>query len=261
VQLTDYVSLGFAPTVSVANLSIDPATFVAPNDASGDGIFSYPSGTNGRLRWGLGFQAGIFVTTDTCWDFGFSIKSPQWFETFEFEAADELGFPQQVALDVDFPMILSFGTAYHGFERMLVAMDIRFVDFDNTEGLGHAAGFDANAAVTGFGWKSVVAVALGAQYEVSECLTWRSGYLFADNPIPDEAATFNVASSAIYQHAVFLGGSWALTDVMTLSVAYYHAFDANIRGPLVTPLGAIPDSFVNIDQEIDALVAGIHVDF
>lgn len=261
VQLSERLSIGFAPTFSVASLYVDPATFAAPLDTNGDGIATYPSATNDRLRWGLGFQTGIYLTTESCLDFGFSFKSPQWFETFDYDAADERGLPRQIGLNVDFPMILSVGTAYRGFERTLWALDVRWVDYQGTQGLGDTAGFDANGAVTGFGWRSSIAVATGVQHELSERLRVRGGYLFADNPVPGEAITFNVASSAIYEHAIFLGGSLKMTSSMTFSVAYYHAFHTDLWGPLQTPLGPIPGAEVVINQEIDAAVAGLHVDF
>jgi hypothetical protein len=82
-KLTDRLSVGVAPTVTIADLQVNPGAFGTPDDANGDGFASYPSAQNGRLRCGLGFQIGLYLTTEGCWNFGLSFKSPQWFERFE----------------------------------------------------------------------------------------------------------------------------------------------------------------------------------
>ncbi|MCA9259487.1 MAG: outer membrane protein transport protein, partial [Planctomycetales bacterium] len=80
------LSLGFAPTFNWASLAITPFSAATPN---GDG--SYPSGAQADSAWGLGFQLGVFYEAPCRpWNFGFSYKSPQWFETFEINSADEL---------------------------------------------------------------------------------------------------------------------------------------------------------------------------
>ena len=51
-----------------------------------------PSATHGQTSWGGGFILGEYDAADI-WTFGASVKSPQWFETFEFNSANELGQP------------------------------------------------------------------------------------------------------------------------------------------------------------------------
>jgi long-chain fatty acid transport protein len=255
VRLTEGLSVGLAPTVAIASFAVTPASFATPN---ADG--TYPSATNDRLRWGLGFQVGVYYETNHGWSFGASYKSPQWLEEFEFNSANEIGEPRTLAIDADFPAIISLGASFWGFERTVVALDVRYVDYANTDALGDPVGFDAGA-VTGFGWESVFTMSLGVQYELSECLTIRGGYLFTENPIPDAVASVNVPASAIYKHAIFLGSSTKLTDVLTFSWAYLHSFPSGIDGEILTPAGAIPGTSVHLGQAVDSLMAGVHVDF
>src|SRR5262249_44269274 len=134
VRLTDRLSGRIAPTVSFAHLTPDPAVMDRPDDAHGDGFSSFASATHGPLRVGAGFQAGVFYSTESCWHFGASVKSPQWFETFRFNAVDELGRPRNVQFRFDYPLITSIGTAYSGFERLILAADFRYIDYQNTTG-------------------------------------------------------------------------------------------------------------------------------
>jgi long-chain fatty acid transport protein len=234
---------------------VTPGSFATPN---ADG--TYPSATNDRLRWGLGFQVGIYCETDCGWSFGASYKSPQWLENFEFNSADELGRPRTLEVDADFPAIISLGTAFWCSDRTVVAADFRYVDYANTDTLGDPAGFDAGA-VTGFGWQSVFTTSIGVHHEVSDRLSIRFGYLFTENPIPSAATSINIPAAAIYKHALFVGSSHKMTDALTFSWAYLHSIPSGIDGPILTPAGPIPGSSVHLGQAVDSLMAGVHVDF
>lgn len=265
VQLTDKISIGVAPTVSMADAALDPAALAWTDNA--DGIFppTVPSATHGRIFWGLGFQAGIYYESDSCYTLGASFKSPQWFEDFHFNSADELGRPRTIGLDADYPMIISVGGAFHGIPGLVCAVDVRYVDYSNTDAFGDDTGFEIaapNARVTGLGWRSVIAVATGLQYELTDRLTLRLGYSYNENPIRDSDTFFNLASPAIYEHIASVGGSLWLTDRTKLSFAYLHAFENSISGPInLAGVGPVPGTDIATNVSVDALVAGLEVRF
>jgi long-chain fatty acid transport protein len=256
VRLTDHLSVGVAPTLSLATLTADPAFLAAPDDANGDHFRTFEPATHGRTRAGGGFQAGVFYTTESAWNFGFSFKSPQWFETFSYNATDELGRPRPLSVRFDYPMIASLGTSYTGFEHLTLAADFRYIDYHNTAGFSHT-GFDpGTGAVRGLGWNSIFAMALGAQYELSNTTSVRIGYTYNTNPIPDDRTSFNVGSPLILEHAIYVGATWKVTESFRLSVAYAHGFDNSIQGPIVSPLGPIPGSAVQSTVSADTFVFG-----
>ena len=78
-EITDRVSIGFSPTINVADAQASPFPF-APTNAD----FSYSPATGNRSVWGIGAQAGIFYESPDGVNLGFSIKSPQWFSRFKF---------------------------------------------------------------------------------------------------------------------------------------------------------------------------------
>jgi long-chain fatty acid transport protein len=262
-RLTDQLSIGFAPTLSFAHLTTDPA-FLDPNP---DG--SYPAATNGRLEAGGGFQAGIYYFTENCWHFGASFKSPQWFEPFRYNTTDDLGQPRTVNFRFDYPMMSSIGTAYSGFDRWVLAADFRYIDYRNTQGF-EASGFDPSrpGAVAGLGWRSIFALALGAQYQITPCVSARVGYTYNNNPISNDDTTFNVSSPTILEHTVYVGASWNLTERFVVSVAYAHAFENSVQGPILVPTPtipsatvAIPGSSVQSSVSADTVVIGATVKF
>jgi long-chain fatty acid transport protein len=259
-QVTDRLSIGFAPTFDLAELSVDPAFFASPDDANGDPFATLPSATHGRTNWGMGCQLGLYYTTECCWNFGATIKSPQWFNEYQWNATDEVGMHRQVNFDLDLPMILSLGASYTGCECWTIAADFRYYDYRNTDGF-RTAEYDGNGAVTGLGWDSIFAVALGAQYQWSEGISLRIGYTWNENPVPDKNASFNVVSPLIIEHTVYVGASYDITDACVLSLAYLHGFENSIEGPIVTAAGTILGSSVKSSAYVDTLMLGLTVKF
>jgi long-chain fatty acid transport protein len=258
-RLTDHLSVGLAPTVDLTFLQADPLVVAAPTDGL-TGFPTYPAGTHTRAAWGAGFQAGAFFTTGDGWNFGASFKSPQWFEPFRFNSQDQLGGPRSIKFHFDYPMIVSVGAAYTGIERLVLAADVRYIDFKNTPGLSQR-GFDRLGAVRGLGWIDSFALSAGAQYKLTDSLSLRLGYSYNTNPIENEQAFFNVASATIVEHSLAVGASYQLTQCLSLSLAYVHDFENSVSGPIVTPRGVIPLSSVKSEISADAVLLGAGVKF
>jgi len=256
--LSDQVSIGIAPTITMAKLTVDPLLLAAPDDANGDGRFSYPSGRGNRQLWGGGFQLGIYCIGDGNWNWGAAVKSPQWFEQGRFKTEDELGRPRTVKLDFDYPLILSLGTAYKGLERWVIACDTRYFDYGHTDGFKQR-GYAPSGAVAGLGWRSVFALSLGSQYQATERFHSRIGYSYNQNPIREADTSFNVASPVISQHFGYFGGSYQFSPNSTLALTYLHAFENEISGPIQTPVGPIPGSNVTSIVSLDAVSLGMTV--
>lgn len=254
-RVTDRLSIGGGPTLDLASLDADPLFVTSANTNT-----SYPPGTHGRTTWGAGFQAGAYYTMDGGWRVGASFKSPQWFENYQWNTFDQFGRPRKASFHVDLPMIPSVGIAYSGIDRLLLAADFRYVDFRNTPGVSQS-GFDANGAARGLGWTNAFAMALGAQYQLTDCLALRVGYTYNTNQIPDSQTTVNVESPVILQHTVSIGATYRVTDSLSLSLAYAHGFENSIQGPLLTPGGAVPGATVRTSAVLDTILFGASVSF
>jgi long-chain fatty acid transport protein len=255
LQVTDRLSIGGGPTVDLATFQANPFILTAPN---ADG--SYPSATHTHTTWGMGAQLGVYYTLDDGWRVGASLKSPQWFDAFEFNTTDSHGLPRTVTFRADLPMIPSVGVAYSGWERWLFAADFRYVDFGNADGF-RQSGFDTTGTLRGLGWESVFAMSLGAQYELNDCVSLRLGYSFNQNPISNSEASANVASPTILENTVYVGASFKLSETLTVSLAYAHAFQNSVEGPLVTPLGQVPGSSVTSTVSADTFLFGATVHY
>jgi long-chain fatty acid transport protein len=256
--LTDRLSIGGGPTLTLGELIVDPLAVAAPDDADGSGAPRYPSGRGTRVHWGGGAQLGVYYETENCWHWGASVKSPQWMEDFRYRTEDEAGLPRVETFDADLPLVVSVGMAYSGLERVVAAVDVRYYDYDNADGF-RDRGFRPDGSVAGLGWESIFVAAAGLQFEVHDRMYVRCGYTFNENPIPDSQTFFNVATPLYYQHQGHLGGSWALADRVWINLAYTYVFQADLTGPIVTPAGAIPGSSVTSTETGHILSLGATV--
>jgi long-chain fatty acid transport protein len=254
IQATERLSVGISPIVDLAGLNLDPGVLAAP-DAAGGGMPTFPPLTHGTYQWGGGVQAGAFYVAESKWQFGASIKSPQWFNSFQFNSKDQIGAPRNIKFVVDAPMIVSLGTAYTGIDRVLVALDVRYLDYHNTRPFSQV-GFAPTGALKGVGWDSVFALSTGAQYLLSDAASVRVGYSYSTNPVSNDKTFFNIASPVIIQHSVYCGASYNITDTFKVSLAYSHFFANTISGPFLTPAGPIPGTNVTSRAFADSITAG-----
>ena len=251
-EVNEQLSVSFSPLVDIGMAQLDPAVFAAPVA----GV--YPQGTHSSSSWGGGFSLGAFYKAGN-WDFGASYKSQQWFQSYQFNTISG-GVPGTAALSLDLPSIVSVGASYKGIDRWLLAADVRYIDFSNT-GAFHDSGFTPTGALRGVGMQSIFAVALGAQYQMTDALSLRAGYSWSENPIPSSQASANAASPLILQNSLSLGASYQLTDAFVVSMAYMHSFENSITGPIVLPGGPIPGSSITNTAAADMVLIGATVKF
>jgi long-chain fatty acid transport protein len=218
-KLTDEWSVGVQLNLDLADLALAPGVFGIPTliqTPLGQGPV-YGDATHARSRVGGGFQAGVYYApVDIDWSFGASFKSPQWFETFTYPTVTPTGQADEARTNFDFPMIASIGTAYRGVERLLVAFDLRYVGFRETNGY-RQTGFDSLGAFRGLGYQDVVALSLGAQYQLTDQLSARAGYSFNMNPMGNSVTSYNVASPLNIQNSLALGLSYNVTKSLKIS--------------------------------------------
>ncbi len=259
-SIDEHWSIGFAPTINNAQLAVQPACFAPPDDANGDATPSYPSATHSDKSWGYGAQLGVFYA-GKAWDFGASYKSRQDFETFHWNATDELGGPRRISLDLDFPAIASVGVGYRGIDRWHFGADVRYIDYEHTNGFDER-GFAPDFSVAGFGWDSILVAAVAAQFELTDRWSLRGGYSWNENPISDEQSTFNVPAPAVIQNHLAVGASFCGGENWCVDFAYRHGFENSIEGPIGHPtFGVVPGSSVENSLETDSFLVGFRVSF
>ena len=249
-QFGDRLSIGGGPVISSGTATFTPA-FFAPNAKDQYGIASFPSATNSRPFWGGGFQIGGLFAATPIWNLGFSYKSPIWQERWAYNAANPDLSARRIGVQAQLPAIYSWGVAYKGLPKTLIDVDLRYFDYANTSLFGQSV------SSGGLGWRSVFAVATGVQYELTDKITLRGGYLYNTNPIPSTATLFNVQAPGITTNTLSLGASMKMTDDITFSAAWVHGFRNSISGPV----GQIPGASATLDTQTDSIIAGLNIKF
>ena len=231
--LTERLSFGVAPTITLTSLILNP---LGPSP-----ITATPTTASGsREYWGAGFQAGVYYTADNNWNFGFSVKSPQWSESARFFTPSGV-----TKFNLNYPMIISLGTAYTGFENWVIDVDLRYFDYADTPGFRN------------FGWSSVFAGAVGAQYEINDKWRVRFGYNFNKNPIGPAAAALNISDPLIQTQNIATGFSYRLAQNVDMNMAYIYLVNNQVTGPLPAPFA--PGDTVSNKISANSLSAGVTV--
>lgn len=266
--LSDRLSVGFAPVATMSKLEVEPMVFAGVNDADGDNFSTYPTGQGARNTWGGGANLGLYYTPSCHWGFGLGVKTPRWMEDYRYNTEDELGNPLLAEFDWDLPMVVSLGGSYAGLQDTLLAVDLRYIDYDNANGFGDS-GVDAAGALRGLGWESVFAIACGMQRQLSDTLVGRVGYVYNENPIPDVQTMFNIAAPLHYEHTFSGGLSYQPNRCLSLNMSYSYALQSEISGPIVlppnpptaTPPTPVPGSSVTSTLSAHALDFGVTVKY
>lgn len=250
-QVTDRLAIGGGPLVDVSVVSFDPAYFGPTSQPLPIAPRVFPTGSHTRPFWGGGFRAGTTYRVADRLVAGFSYTSPQWFETWRFNARDSLGNAITFSTPFTLPQVFSLGLAWDGIERLLLAGDLRWFDYRTTQLMGKPV------REGGAGWDNIWAVALGGRYQVSDRLTVQLGYLYNQNPVPSDLALFNTQLPALTTHTLSAGTCWRLNDSLSLSLAYVHGFENAITGSPVQLLG----TSTTLDTEYDSVVLSLHIKF
>lgn len=244
-NVTEKLAIGFTPVVGLASLSLNPMPF---EQHMGSPMHNY--GT--KYTWGGGFNLGAYYDFKNNWRTGFSFKSPLWADPLNFTGTspDASGHRIESEFNLNLPMILGWGISYDGIKKTVVALDVRYFDYENTAGFGDL--HDADGIVTGLGWKSILSVAIGVQREIGSKLKVRAGYCWNENPIPSESQYANVSAPLFMQNVISFGATYTFLKDFDVMAAWSHAFQVSCTGEFLDGMGTITNSVSG-----DSLLVGL----
>ena len=225
------LSVGVGANIDWSELSVDPFPATPPNSSG------YPTGTHTTSAWGGGFTIGTIYKPLSNLALGLVFKSPQWFNSFHWNSQYPDGTPTNLHFNLGYPLIVGTGLSYLPADKWLIAADWKWINYSGTQGFSKS-GFAASPQgpyVRGLGWEDTWSLGLGAQYQVLPALALRLGYNYGPSPIPSDQQFFNVFAPAIVENHITAGLGISLTSVITINVAYYHAFENSQSGPFISP--------------------------
>ena len=257
---TDRLSLGFSVVPAFSTFKVKPASFAVPDDANGDGFATYPKADDAEPAFGIGAQLGIRFEASDKLSLGLSYASPVWFEEFEWDSEDELGNDRNLKFSLDLPAFFTAGVGYKPFDGTLIALDVRWINYSNTEGFKRD-GFNQDGSVKGFGWEDIWVIGFGIQQGLGKRFDLRLGYNYGENTVPSDLVFFNIPAPAIGQHHITTGLTWHINEGMDLHLGYYHVFENSDSARFETPSGAIPNTKMKNKLSEDSLSIGFTFGF
>jgi long-chain fatty acid transport protein len=221
-------------------------------------------------QMGFGLTFGVLYDLDEMITLGASYSTKQNFSDAEYRlGSGDLAYfngAQSKAgtykLGLDYPQQFAVGVAVTPSEKLLVAFDIKWINWSSTHdkvslsgptnSFATSAGFSDSTTLP-FGWEDQWVYAIGLQYAVNEKLNVRAGYNYAKAPI-DEADVFNnlIMPATVEKHLT-LGADYAFGEHWGMAVTYMTVSSNKLKGTgdvsqdMQTYYGFGSDSNITID--------------
>lgn len=220
-------ALGIAPIFAVQY-------FKARGLGSFAGFSSDPghvSNTNRDFSYGAGVRIGGLAEVLPGLRFGVSYKSRIFMSPF----SDYAGlFAEQG--DFDIPESINAGLSWDVSDSFTASFDIEHIRYSDVASVGNPllpnlqqAKLGSNHGA-GFGWQDMTIFKFGGQWQQNQQLTWRGGFSYGEQPIPDTAVLFNILAPGVQDWHLTTGFSYEFSPGEELGFAAMYAPSRTISG-------------------------------
>jgi long-chain fatty acid transport protein len=183
--------------------------------------FMIPVSLPQNQQFGFGITLGGIYHINDAFQLGVSWVSKTNMSDHEFNTA-----AGKFSMDMDVAQQLGMGLAYKS-SGWLVEADIKWINFSDTmDSVDLVTPGGPNAMP--FGWDDQIVYSLGVQKQVSEKTQLRAGLNYGASPIEEEDVNANLGSVAIPELHLSLGATRQLSDKVSGSLSYTHAFENEI---------------------------------
>lgn len=146
--------------------------------------------------------------------------------------------------DADIPEHFAIGLAVMPIDKLTVAFDVQYINYDNIASFANDGPPVFNAAPpqlppdqlmgadngVGFGWESMIVYKLGFNYDLDKQWTVRAGWNFGEKPIPEGGVSgglnilANTLAPATVEHHMTLGASYRPSKKLEFTGTLMYAF-------------------------------------
>ena len=210
---------------------------------------------NGKsYSYGGGFRFGYMGNIAPFLSVGASYQTKIWMSAFDKYSGL---FAEQG--DFDIPANWVIGIAIKPGENFDIALDVQQILYSDVPAVSNpmmpALGFcmmqDPSGCMgadrgPGFGWKDMTIIKGGVQLRTGNGWSWRAGYSYGEQPIPDSEMLFNILAPGVIEQHLTAGFSKAF-GTQEVSFAVMRGLSKSISGP--NPLD--PPAAQQIELEMD----------
>ena len=193
--------------------------------------------------YGYGLKVGIHAPLGDRVSFGAMYQTE--ISMSEFDDYRNL-FAQKGGFDI--PADLKVGLTFHASDALDLSFDIEHIWYSDVGSVGNSianifgcptagmGGMDLEGCLggshgAGFGWDDMTVYKLGMRWTNNEDWTWRLGYSYGEQPIPESEMTFNILAPATIEHHFTAGFTLERTEGREFSMAFMYAPNSDVTGP------------------------------
>ncbi|MEK9811696.1 MAG: outer membrane protein transport protein [Bordetella sp.] len=172
--------------------------------------------------------------------------------------------------DFDIPSNWTVGAAIQVSPAIQVAIDYSAINYEDVKSVSNASSntitslFTAGTpnlgadAGSGFGWRNINVIKLGAQWQVNDKTILRVGYNKGDNPIRAEDVTFNILAPGVMEDHYTIGGTYKINDLSDWSWFAMYAPKVSVTGSsLFNRLNGLPENTIQETIEMKQYSFGL----
>lgn len=241
VFLTDEGGNGVPAMTSYSQMRFTPAVSYALNDMVSVGVtlnamwgqMEYnmvgAGPHSGASAFGVGAVVGVLVKPLKGVTLGAAYESKSVFQDYVFHVEgghDKLTFDQ--------PQSATIGAGYRPIDGLLLAADVQWINWSDTQGDGKPAFSEATSPVAqmmpfDMDWSDQWVFKVGAQYDATKALSIRAGYNYGKAPLAKDRVIENALFPAIAEHHVTAGLSYAVGARTAVNLSGMYSPEATYR--------------------------------
>ena len=145
-------------------------------------------------------------------------------------------FAEQGSFDI--PATATIGLAFKTAPTSTVAFDVQQIYYSDVKSIANPI---SNLTVggnplgsndgPGFGWEDMTVYKLGYQWATSQNWTWRVGYSYGKQPIPNSEVLFNILAPGVIEQHLTFGFTNKLSPTSEWNFAAMYAPSKSVTGP------------------------------
>ena len=168
-----------------------------------------------------GIKIGTIYSINERWNIGLKYTTE---DQLDYEGDYVVGSSEGSAeTNLSWPSELALGTSYKLTEKLLLAADIKFIEWSNAMESMDIKLEDAKDQSIPLDWKDQIVYAIGLEYRATEKIKLRAGYNYGANPIP--SATVMPLLSLITEHHITAGIGYEYSENLTIDGSLEYAFN------------------------------------
>lgn len=221
-KVNDKLSIGAALNIDYQSLAIHNTAFTLPQNQV----------------YGFGATAGLIYKFNNRLQVGASWISKQSMGEFRWNTTTG-----RYAMTMDAPQQFAIGVAFKPMPGLLIEADVKHIGFSDVLGRVPFQTPGGPSAMN-FGWDDQVVYAIGVQKEINSKTIVRAGFNYGKSPIGRDDVNNNIGSLAVTEKHLSVGMTRKLSDKVSASLSYMHAFHNDITSNVA------PRNKIELEQNI-----------